>query len=60
MDFLHEGVVCYHGWNEESEGRPCPTCAGYCSNCGRWGMILDWQTGNCLECQEVFDSDYQG
>lgn len=50
---------CGHGWDDEKEGKPCPACNGYCLSCGENKYKLDHETGLCLVCQDVFDSDYE-
>ena len=50
---------CVHGWDEEKEGQPCPACEGVCFSCGMKNGVLDEETGNCLVCQDSFDSDYE-
>ena len=51
--------TCAHGWDPEIEGKPCLACQGICFSCGRKSIPLDEETGNCLWCQDVFDSDYE-
>jgi hypothetical protein len=50
---------CGHGWDEEKEGKSCPACDGFCLSCNSDNFPLDEETGNCLICQDVFDSDYE-
>jgi hypothetical protein len=59
LHFPFSAWKCGHGWDDEKEGRPCPACKGFCFSCGSNALPLDEETGNCLKCQDIFDSDYE-
>lgn len=59
LQFPFSPWTCAHGWDDEKEGKPCPACHGFCLSCGKNSVPLDKETGNCLICQDVFDSDYE-